>query len=703
MSNGQKILGSRLKRALEKSPLSATELADKLKVTRGNVSHWTTGRRDCPQEYLPRLAALLKVDSGWLCGLEERVGSDMDAGWHFREAPQDGGRDYGNANVFATPPEVRTLVREQGQNSLDASLGVGPIHLRYTVIELNEGSNDYQAFLEAIRWTQLREHIARAADTDTRLGTRLRAGLERLDSQGKLTLLRLDDYGTTGLFGTDATEGSADRSPFAALVRNNLDSTKLSTKAGGSFGLGKAVIWRCSELSTVLFASDIAGKYRKGQREGVRVAGKTELTWHETDSSTYAGPGWLGGPEGRSLWVPKDALTTLQLDRFKLPDLLRDRGATGTSILIVGFRDPQAEQRSSTTELLKSIAAAASENFWLLMARGRLHVTVESVVDGKQEESFSVDQTDHVLELCDALNAHDEDEVLDQPLDVGDVARISIPHNVPSSRPGAKGIVDYSDDLEAKSLLIVRISENDPADAAHLNSIALVRGRGMVVQYWPRANIVVGARPFHAILLAGEAAGSDHAQQAAEQFLRLSEPPAHDKWEFNDEIREKFKLGAGTRLRELLDRTTDALRNAIKPRATSEEEGPDELRRLLQLGLAPPDSAPLATLRRVRASLVDGAWSVKGQIHVNSREKTLRLRPQVTLAVESGSGILLDWQNLVLTRGKADVSDGAFVTQPGKTRSLEFEGLSIADALGIEAARCRARLELRIQVVEAGS
>lgn len=703
-STSPQIDADRLKQAIADSPLSATELAEKLDVTRAAVSHWTTGRRACPDKYLHQLASLLKVDSGWLCGVDMPQARVLEATWHFREAPTDGGRDYGNPNVFATPPEVKTLVREAGQNSLDAAVGGGPTHIRYTLIELNQGSPESDRFFEAVRFGVLREHIQRAADTDSRLGTRLRAGLGRLDEDGRLILLRIDDYGTTGLFGSEATEGPAEQSPFAALVRNNLDSSKLSSRAGGSFGLGKAVLWRCSDLSTVLFASVIAPRHRKGVPEGVRLCGKTELTWHETGSGAFAGPGWFGmaGSKGDSLWVHQDALDQLQLGRFDLPHELRDRTASGTSILIVGFRDPQAEKRSSTAELLDSIARAASENFWPLLARKQLSISVESVVDGKREEAFSVDETDHVIELCAALNDHDNDEVLDQPVEAGDVARIAIPHMIPSTRDDAKGVDTYSDDLEAKAVLLVRIAEEDSLDSDHLNSIALVRGRGMVVQYWARSNIVVGARPFHGVLLAGEMTGRDHAQLAAEQFLRLSEPPAHDKWEFNDEIREKFKFGAGARLRELFDRTTEALRESIKPRSTGEDEGPRELRRLLQLGLAPPPPAPFATLRKISAELVNGAWQVKGQIHVNDRKKELRLQPRLWLDVESGTAIPVEWQALELTRGHAEIDDMAFVTKPPRSRRLDFEAVSAGAALGISPKNCRAKLDLRIQPLKGG-
>ena len=60
--------------------------------------------------------------------------------------------------------------------------------------------------------------------------------LARFGEQDRLILLRVDDYGTIGLNGPepDPEAEEEQRSPYSALIRNNLDSTKLTTTAGGS-------------------------------------------------------------------------------------------------------------------------------------------------------------------------------------------------------------------------------------------------------------------------------------------------------------------------------------------------------------------------------------------------------------------------------------------------------------------------------------
>ncbi len=184
----------------------------------------------------------------------ELPGRGAEGDWWWRSEPDDGGRDYGNPNVFATPADLPTLSREIGQNSVDyPARPNAPVHMRYTVIELTEGSEAYARFMDAVRFRDLSDHIQAAAATPSKLGSRLRSGLERLREERRLVLLRIDDFGTTGLFGDERPRSPEEKNPFAALCRNNLDSAKLTTTAGGSFGLGKAVLWRCSDLSTVLF------------------------------------------------------------------------------------------------------------------------------------------------------------------------------------------------------------------------------------------------------------------------------------------------------------------------------------------------------------------------------------------------------------------------------------------------------------------
>ena len=76
---------------------------------------------------LADIARHLKIERRWLAeGIppmrldnpeEDRDEYRRYTAWGFREAPEDGGRDYGNANVWSLDPGLDVLVREVLQNA----------------------------------------------------------------------------------------------------------------------------------------------------------------------------------------------------------------------------------------------------------------------------------------------------------------------------------------------------------------------------------------------------------------------------------------------------------------------------------------------------------------------------------------------------------------------------------------------------------
>src|SRR5438309_1992450 len=152
-------------------------------------------------------------------------------------------------------------------------------------------------FKKAVAWESLLPHLKASAEIDQRLGRLIKHNLERLERAKERLLLVVEDRGTLGLIGEEDGEGN-----FAALVRNNLDSNKQSGTAGGAFGLGKAVLWRMSAFSLVLFSSNLSKPTQAGNQYR-RVMGRCDLPWHECGngdetSTTCAGPGWFGNGEG---------------------------------------------------------------------------------------------------------------------------------------------------------------------------------------------------------------------------------------------------------------------------------------------------------------------------------------------------------------------------------------------------------------------
>lgn len=579
-------------------------------------------------------------------------------GWRFRPAPKDGGRDFGNANVVATPPDVATLVRETVQNSIDASRDGRPVTVRYTIIEIAKGSKRYDAFCDRLQLETLLKHVEGAKASSGKVAARLDLGLQRFKNANTLTLLRIDDYGTRGLTGAEAPENPDDesQSAFAALMRDNLNSTKQSSRAGGSFGLGKAVNWVCSTLSTVLATSLLPDEDTPERERGTyRTIGKAELTWHRLAAEqAFAGPGWFAsGPASNSLWWTDDELAELRMDRGRLPAGVDTDDATGTSLLIVGFHDPQAGDAFRVEDVFEQIVRAAAKYFWPAVMYGKLRLIVEHERDGRLVTSTEVDPRAHVPEFCSSLDRHLDGTCVEELQVDGDVVSKTVPLRVVPTRKGVRGIEHFGEESIAECVLLVRAADVTGSDSSELGNelrdhVALVRGRLMVVKYHPRKSIMVGGRPFHGVLLAGEAIGSGGPERAAEQFLRAAEPPAHDDWRYGPELTSQYLQGSQVRLKELFDGVTNALREAIRPRSGDHAEGPEELRRLLSGGAAKGlESADPLSLTSPRASVVDGRWEVEAVVYVRRPDVVRAVNPKLFIEVESGRPIVVPWESIV--------------------------------------------------------
>jgi hypothetical protein len=97
---------------------------------------------------------------------------------------------------------------------------------------------DKQRFLDAIDWNYLKTHLQAVAEGNNTMSALLANAIADLGSSA-LTLLRIDDSGTEGLTGDEDTPGTN----VSSLCRNILDTTKDAPGKGGSYGLGKALLW----------------------------------------------------------------------------------------------------------------------------------------------------------------------------------------------------------------------------------------------------------------------------------------------------------------------------------------------------------------------------------------------------------------------------------------------------------------------------
>ncbi len=521
--------------------------------------------------------------------------------WIFDALPPSGARRGGNPSEHAFRHTLETLVREVIQNANDQAVGWPAVRFRF--IELAD--ERLEAFQRAMAWPTLLPHLKGSAATKG--GRTVGEFLTKLESTRRLLLLQIEDRNTEGLTGAE----SDGESHFRALCKDTLYSHKSSDAAGGSYGLGKSVLWTFSGLATVLFNSVLLS-HLEGQ-VSPRLIGRAELPSHALRSARsdkwFTGPGWFGqlarvvraGIRAESVW---------DMSAYELAsDLcLAREDRHGTSILIVGFRDPTSERTDEVSDLIKRISTATTKFFWpaMVMDMRRLRV---SVGDEQNQTSVELGADRSVRPFVDCYRRRAEATASLQQ--VGDIALRAIPIDLPNRRDGTKGQPGTVD-------LVVRLAAEGSRDR-YLGHVAIFRGPGMVVRYWDRSSLTIGMRPFHAVLVAGHARNPrapSEADKQVEQFLRAAEPPGHDDWLPTSKLKQSYKRGYAIALRRLKDRVGAELRKLLVLKPTQGSVGPDRLQKRFPIGDRPGGNteSSVFSFTGLTAGFEAGRWHFEGEI-----------------------------------------------------------------------------------------
>lgn len=681
--NKEAPLAERLKLALRAAELTQSLLAEKLSVSSAAVSQWLTGKKEPSRETLRQVAEVLGVDASWLeygTGASPKENLDNKrkqyrelTSWVFRPTPEDGGRDFGNANLWTIPWNIETLAKEALQNIIDAAVDTDAgTDVCINLIRLT--GKDLDDFLTSLKWsnteadTGLEEHISASAQNKQKLGGILRDGLESLKREKELLLLRIDDFRTKGLIGSEYGDGN-----FAALCRNNLDSFKTTEYAGGAYGLGKAVFWRASKFSTVLFSSNLYEPYTADDGtvlEDLRIIGKADLAWHKTKNGEFAGPGWFGTAvldkdgnpiKAESYWNNKALAHDLHLDRGD---------SKGTSILVVGFQDASSDEPRSLEDTAAEFEQALSKIFWpALLSR---KITAKIVVwDGRTEKSrITVDPNRFHAYFVDAVNKFKRSELSDKLKKEGDVVVKYVPLRIPKrvKDPKQDAVID-------EAVLIVRRAPDD-YQGEDVNQGAFFRGQEMIITYYSMKMLVSGGVPFHAVVLCGRASGTGDTDTAAEQFLRAAEPPAHDRWMVTPELKSEYAPGSRSNLEAFFRGIRDQIRDLIKPTYENLDDGPRALKELLRVHTAeesPSVNAPRVIIDRRKTQLgPDGSWQVPVRVKLPD-SSIWRVVPTLVFAAESGGGRRASWTIKPISGCRID---GDAVISTSGSREIQFVGTS---------------------------
>ncbi len=408
-----------------------------------------------------------------------------------------------NNNQFPIPER---LAREALQNSRDAKLDDKRLRVDFRFVELV--GEQKEAFVETLDLPAL----AKRRDV---LGLATGTCLDTLDDPAvPIRLLLVSDFGTFGLWGNPYKPGSHFRRLLLTL--GDRSKARQDAHSGGSYGFGKAVYSASSRIRTIVAYS----RFDENPDEDVtaRLLGCGYFQSFEAGDDMLDGRALFGNPtkiRKDTAYAPfeNDAAHALAAE-LGLPQ----RTESGTTIAIV---DAQLE----AAELVRGIETW----WWPALVEKSMDVTVHEA-DGTR----LVPRTRRP-DLRPFVEAFHIATKMAEPL--GKSQQRMTFQRVGSTAIGEGGAVLVDDTLLAEV----------PEDERE-SRVALIRGPRMVVQY----QRIPGAGP----IVQGAFVASDDV----DQWLKISENPAHDVWDPTSPDLDRFPSDA----REVVTVLPGRIKNAIQ-------------------------------------------------------------------------------------------------------------------------------------------
>lgn len=238
----------------------------------------------------------------------------------------------------------RSLVREIIQNSLDATRDDvdEPVRVEFELIHVKrEDIPDVENLQNAIK----RCYESNCDEPDAY--NFFKKAYETLSKQ-YVNVLRISDYNTRGLEGSDTCEKGSN---WSRLVKENGSSNK-GQSSGGSFGIGKSATFACSDLRTVFYSSlDM-----KGLTSNFGVA--RLISFNDKELGWTTGIGYYS-EDDRFVAIPGQINFDKKYNRID----------TGTDIYIIGM--------SLTDDYEKEFINAVLLDFLVSLVKGKLIVEVQ--------------------------------------------------------------------------------------------------------------------------------------------------------------------------------------------------------------------------------------------------------------------------------------------------------------------------------------
>ncbi len=243
----------------------------------------------------------------------------------------------------------RSLAREICQNSMDARADINkPVIVEFSCFSLDSREiPDYNTLHDAISscldfWTE----------QNNRKTINFFKKAKTVIENKSINILRISDYNTTGLKGSDKEYNT----PWHNLVKAAGVSDKEGS-SGGSFGIGKAAPFACSDIRTLFYATKDIDGLSAFQGIAKLVSFREKGFFKDKDSIT-SGTGYYSADKKNN---------PLRECRSIDPNYTRD--TFGTDIFVLGF-DKSAEWKS---EIINSLL----EDFLIAIFNNELIVKID--------------------------------------------------------------------------------------------------------------------------------------------------------------------------------------------------------------------------------------------------------------------------------------------------------------------------------------
>lgn len=279
-----------------------------------------------------------------------------DYKWDFPKAGSgdDVGFNEAGIGMFKSQP-YPSLAKEIIQNVLDARgrtiSDETPVKVKFSRMEIDRddvpGADQLAETIDACC------EYYKTGDNHARMMQVKEYSDLHLKEQGKIPVLKISDFNTTGLTGVNDPDDQ--ESCWYGLVKS-FSSTNKSDGSSGSQGVGKFATYNFTKLRTVLYSTFT-------EDGDIGFQGKTILvTFRDKEGSKRVNKARFGKP------ITEDVLPITEPN--DIPDVFK-RSEPGTDIYIIGFEKDD--------DWLEQMAMSVIEFFFYAIYKGTLEVEFEDV------------------------------------------------------------------------------------------------------------------------------------------------------------------------------------------------------------------------------------------------------------------------------------------------------------------------------------